>query len=464
MSLSSALMAGVSGLSANGSAMAAISNNISNVNTTAYKRTRSDFTAMINATGISRAYNAGGTIVSQRNLVSAQGSFNQTSVATDLALQGQGFFVVNTLPVADGSGNTVNFTRVGSFTPNEKGELVNQAGHYLQGWRVDSDGDYKSSSTDLGILENVNLNVASGLATASTTATILGNLRASQPVKAIEATYDPAVSANNMASGSVSPDASWSFQVYDSRGGIKSFTVALLKSDVPNEWHTEIYATRSGAINSGAPLSDGQVAVGSLVFSPDGKLDLALTSPSLLSPLVIDTFAPGPAPAGTVSWGEDTGVGAQTVLLELGQSPGASRTVTQFDSPTVQTSSTADGSLYGDVVGVEVDRDGFVSATYNNGLSRKIYKLPIATFRNPEALSPQAGGSYQVTRLSGNFDMKDAGIGGAGLVESNALEASTVDLGLEFSNMIITQRAYSASSKIITTADDMLEELIRMKR
>jgi flagellar hook protein FlgE len=267
-----------------------------------------------------------------------------------------------------------------------------------------------------------------------------------------------------MASGGVRADANWSFQIYDSRGGIKTFTVGLLKSATPNEWHAEIYAGTPGQINSGAPLVDGQVAAGKLVFTPDGRLDLTATSPELLAPLSIGAYAAGPAPAGTATWGEDTGIDAQDITLELGQTPGRTASITQFDSATAQTSSTADGSLYGEAVGIEVDRDGFVSATYNNGVSRKIYKLAIATFNNPDGLSPQDGGSFQVTRASGNFNLKEPGTGGAGFIEAGALEASTVDLALEFSNMIITQRAYSASSKIITTADEMMDELIRMKR
>jgi flagellar hook protein FlgE len=464
MSINSAMMAGVSGLIANSGAMAAISNNISNVNTTAYKRTRSDFTHLVNAQGLGTTYNAGGVKVAQRQLVSGQGSINQTNVATDLALQGQGFFVVNTAPREDQNASTVGFSRVGSFAPDQIGDLVNQSGHYLQGWRVDSNGDYQSSAGDLSLLENVNLNIASGLANASTQATIFGNLRASTPVRPVEATYGSGASATNMASGAVKADINWSFQIYDSRGGVKAFTVAMLKSSVPNEWHAEIYATTPGQINSGVPLVDGQVATGRLVFTPDGQLDVAATSPELLAPLSIGAFAAGPAAPGTVTWAEDTGIDAQDITLELGQTPGNTRSITQFDSPSAQTSSSSDGSLYGDVVGVEIDRDGFVSATYNNGVSRKIYKLAVATFTNPDGLAAQDGGAFQVTRASGNFNLKEPGVGGAGFIEAAALEASTVDLALEFSNMIITQRAYSASSKIITTADEMMDELIRMKR
>jgi flagellar hook protein FlgE len=464
MSINSAMLAGVSGLVANSSAMAAISSNISNVNTTGYKRTRTDFTRLVNAQGINTHYNAGGVTAAQRNLVRTQGDLAATGVTTDIALQGQGFFVVKTSKNDVLNPDRVNFTRVGSFTPNDDGDLVNQSGHYLQGWKVAADGTFKSSSGDLGLLETVNLTDISGTATASTKATINGNLRASQSVQPAEATYAAGTPLNNMASGAVRPDVNWTFQIYDSRGGLKTFNVALLKSDTANQWHAEIYAADPSQINSGAPLTNGQIAVGTLAFTPNGKLDLVATSASLRDQLDIGAFAAGPAAPGTVTWGVDTGIAAQKFSLEFGQALGQLGGITQYDSPSTITSTSSDGSLYGDVANVEVDREGYVSALFTNGISRKIFKLPVATFINPDGLNAEPGGAYRESDASGTFNLKEAGTGGAGLIESSALESSTVDLALEFSNMIITQRAYSASSKIITTADEMLDELIRMKR
>jgi flagellar hook protein FlgE len=464
MSINSAMLAGVSGLVANSSAMAAISSNIANVNTTGFKRTRTDFTRLVNAQGMTTTYNAGGVTASQRQLVRTQGELNATGVQTDMALQGQGFFVVKTSKNDVLNPDRVNFTRVGSFAANETGDLVNQSGHYLQGWKVAADGSVKSSSGDLSLLETVNLNAISGTASASKTAGINGNLKASQPVSAAAATYNAGTPADNMASGAVKPDANWTFQVYDSRGGIKTFNVALLKSAVANEWNAEIYASDPTQINSGSPLVNGQIATGKLVFTPDGKIDPVATSASLRGAISIDKFAAGPAAPGTVSWGVDTGIAAQKLTLEIGQTLGKEGGITQFDSPTSVTSTTSDGSLNGEVAGVEVDREGFVSAVFTNGATLRIYKLPVATFINPDELNAEAGGAYRMTNASGNFNLKDAGAGGAALIRSSSLESSTVDLALEFSNMIITQRAYSASSKIITTADEMMDELIRMKR
>lgn len=464
MSINSAMLAGVSGLAANSAAMAAISNNISNVNTTGFKRIRSDFTRMVDGAGGAVTSPSGGVTAAQRQLVRNQGALTSTGVATDLGLEGQGFFVVKPTNLGNLADTGALFSRVGSFAADQEGNLVNQSGHYLQGWKVADDGSFKSSSGDLALLETVSLNALTGVATPSTTAAINGNLKASETANAAAATYNASAAATNMASGTVTPDASWSFRIYDSLGGVKTFNVGLLKSQTANQWHAEIYAATAGTINSGAPLTNGQIAVGTLAFKPDGKLDTAATSPALLAAINIGASGPAPAPAGSVTWGASTGIAAQSLQLQLGQTAGKEGGITQFDSATSLTSAPSDGSLSGDIAGVSIDKDGFVSALFANGSSRKVYKLPIATFINPDGLGAETGGAYRMTPNSGAFSLKEAGTGGAGLVRSASLESSTVDLALEFSSMIITQRAYSASSKIITTADEMLDELIRMKR
>jgi len=113
---------------------------------------------------------------------------------------------------------------------------------------------------------------------------------------------------------------------------------------------------------------------------------------------------------------------------------------------------------------VEVDDQGFVYAKFSNGIIRKTYQVPIATFVNPNGLNVEAGGAYSVTPDSGGFTFNVPGTAAAGTIASSTLENSNVDLATEFTSLITTQRAYSASSKIITTADEMLDEAIRMKR
>lgn len=463
MSINNAMLAGVSSLIANSGAMAVVSDNIANVNTTAFKRNRTDFTRLVNPQSKSSTYNAGGVTAQTRQLVRSQGNLNSTATVTDLAISGQGFFAVSPLQTPGAAVNNVAFTRVGSFAANDEGNLVNQAGYFLQGWRVDPTGNVTTSPSDLSLLETVNISAISGTATPSTTAKINGNLKSTTPVSTAVSggTYNAAT--NNMASGAVTPDATWSFQIYDSLGGLRTFNVAMLKSATANQWITEIYASPASSVTTGAPLVNGQIATGTLAFTPSGQLDTTATTPALLAGFNLGAAAAGAPAAGTAKWATSTGLAAQTFTLDLGQISGEGG-VTQFDSPTAINSTTTDGSLFGDVSAVEITKDGYISAIFNNGVSKKIFKLPVATFINPDGLLADRGGVYRPTSDSGTFSLKDPGLGGAGVIASSSLESSSVDLALEFSSMIIIQRAYSASSKIITTADDMLDEVIRMKR
>jgi flagellar hook protein FlgE len=163
------------------------------------------------------------------------------------------------------------------------------------------------------------------------------------------------------------------------------------------------------------------------------------------------------------NWNDSLGVAAQTVALNLG-SPGAAGGFTQFASASALISSQVNGAVFGNVSGVQIDNNGFVTALFDNGIERKIFQIPVATFVNPAGLQAQSGNTYSVTNDSGPFNLKIANTGGAGKVEGSSLEQSTVDIAQEFTSLITTQRAYSASTKIITTADDMLTELIQIKR
>ena len=463
MSISSAMSAGVSALLANSTAMSVVSDNIANANTTAFKRNRADFTRLVNAQSSSVPYSAGGVSAKTRQLVAAQGNLSSTGTVTDLAISGQGFFAVSASQTAGAAADDIAFTRVGSFTPNDEGNLVNQAGFFLQGWPVSPLGVINTSPTDLTLLETVNINAISGTATPSTIAKITGNLKSTTPVSTAISGGTYNVATNNMASGAVTPDVTWSFQIYDSLGGLRNFTVGLLKSTTANQWTTEIYASPASTITSGAPLVNGQIATGTLAFTPTGRVDTVASSPALLAGFNIGAASGGPPAAGAVKWATATGLAAQNFRLDLGQinSQGG---VTQFDSASAITSTTTDGALFSDVRGVEISKDGFVTALFNNGVTRQLYKLPVATFVNPDGLRAESGGIYRPGDDSGTYNLKQAATGGAGEIKSASLESSTVDLALEFTNMITVQRAYSASSKIITTADDMLDEVIRMKR
>lgn len=454
MSINSAMLAGAAGMRANASALASISDNIANVNTVGFKRLRTDFTAMLTSQDRQTTYAAGGTISRSAPLMNEQGSTIASSVATHLAVSGNGMFVVRGRSEDATSRDPYYYTRAGQFTPDADGYLQNAAGYYLLGWPVDSSGVVNANPTDLNALESVRVSGIAGGAEATSRLSLSANLQSSQPVSAAAATYDATDSANNMASGAVSPDFQIPIQIYDSQGGLHTLTFSFLKQG-PNSWYAEIHLPSNQVVDA-APFVDGQLAAGVVSFTPFGQLDAGSSTLPL-------TLSIGETGTGGSEWDPSLGLATQTISLDMG-GPGTPGGLTNNDSPSVLGTSQIDGTPFGSLASVDVDDDGFVTAIFTNGLTRRIYQIPLATFGNTNGLISEHGGVYRLGPEAGALSMRGVGIGGAGNIKSRALESSTVDLAEEFSNLIMTQRAYSASSKIITTADEMLDELIRLKR
>ncbi len=460
MSIYGALFAGVSGLQANSQALGVISDNIANVNTTAYKRNLANFQTLVTGDSGPDFFSPGGVRASNRVLMDQQGLLQGSESPTDLAVSGNGFFVVSTAPATGSATDKFLFTRAGSFTKDNLGNLQNAAGYYLLGWPVAANGSVNTNSSDLTALKTVNIDQLGGTAEPTTTLTINANLQSSQAVSAQEATYASTVAGTNMASGAVTPDFQTSLQVFDSKGGFRTLTLSMLKSATANTWHAEVHVQPPADVVTGAGLVNGQVAVGDIAFTQNGLLDSTNTT----LPLSLDLLGSGTAPgAGQVAWGSSLGIAAQSVAVSLG-SANVSGGFTQFDSPSTLISSQVNGAIFGGLAGVNVDKSGFVTALFDNGVQRKIYQLPVATFVNPAGLSAQKGNAYELTNDSGPFNLKQAGSAGAGDISPQSLEASTVDIAEEFTSLITTQRAYSANTRVITTADDMLNELIQSKR
>ena len=479
MTISSALLAGISGLTANSSALASISNNIANVNTVGYKNEDTEFEDIVTSQAGERgAYTAGGVTTNTRQLITEQGETRTTDSPTDLAISGQGFFVTTTTPTDNSVTSLRDFTRAGSFTPDANGFLENSSGYYLQGWVADSNGDIETDPSDIAKLQTININSQAGSAGASTAVSINANVNAGQEVSAaagdpnatppVPETYDATSTTGSMATydaatgAGTKPDFKIPMTVVDSQGGRHSIVMDMLKSSTANQWNYEIVST-DGSITSGSPLHDGQIATGVLAFTPTGQLDPANTTgfPDSDSP-VLTIGASGTTPgAGQVSWNTSLGIAGQAISLNLGTAPGG---MTQFASDSVVTSTTDNGVVFGNLTSVDIDSSGYVTAKYDNGVTRKIAQVAIATFPNPDGLSAVSGDAWQVSRASGSYNLKTPGTGGAGAIAPSELENSTVDLSTEFTGLITTQRAYSASSKIITTADQMLQELIDIKQ
>ncbi|MDZ4692314.1 flagellar hook protein FlgE [Terricaulis sp.] len=435
MSIYTALRAGVSGLTANSSALAVISDNIANVNTVGYKRSGVDFSALVNAQNSNTTYNAGGVLPLTRQQISLQGSLEQSRSSTDLAISGDGFFIVSPNNQQLSNGGSVLFTRAGSFTIDANGYMVNAQGLFLQGWPVNSDGSVVSSPTSLSAIEPINISGVGGLAEPTGNVGINANLNSDQ------AAYVGAYTAGDMATGTVTPQFESSLEVFDSLGAPRSVAFGFMKTG-PNVWQVEAYARPNTNITGGG-ASGGLLASGTLTFNTDGTV-------ASVTGAIGSTF--------TIPWATSTGASAQDIDLDLESG------MTQFAKSFGVTSVTADGVPPGDLVGLVLEGDGFLTAQFSNGRARALYQIPLATFLNPNGLAPDQGGAFRTTLESGLYNINSANAGGAGRMVSGALEASNVDLAAEFTNLITTQRAYSAASRIITTADQMLEELLMIKR
>jgi flagellar hook protein FlgE len=474
MSINSAMRAGVSGLIANSAALAAISDNIANVNTVGYKRNQTDFTTIVTASSSTGTYSAGGVLSANHREVARQGLLQQTQSATDLGISGSGFFVVTDKSTDLTADDARLFTRAGSFQVDKQGYLRNSAGFYLQGWVADSDGDITNTS-NINALGSINVSAIGGVATPTTLASISGNLKADQPFSAAAlaavsggaGAYD-AATVNNMsnydpeAGTGVKPDYSIQFSVGDSKGVKHTMQLDFLRNadpTNPNTWYAEIHAIPETDIDG---ATNGHLVSGMVAFTSDGIFDPDPARSTLFADWTNPVINIGASddPAAPIKWAEALGSSAQDLRIELGVDPGY---MTQLATASTQ-SVTTNGTAFGGLSNIEVSEDGTVTANFDNGLSRRIAKVAVATFANPDGLTPASGNAFRASLNSGPYSLKSPGEAGAGSISPSMLEASTVDLSSEFTGLITTQRAYSASSKIITTADQMLEELLSIKR
>ena len=476
MSINSAMLAGVTGLLSNSQSLAAISDNIANVNTVGYKRAQANFQTLVSGRNTGSAYAAGGVTATTRRFITTQGLPTQSTRNTDLSISGNGFFVVTEKAENLTAADARSFTRAGSFQLDSLGYLRNDAGLYLQGWLTDANGVITTDPSDITRLQSINVSSVGGAAEQTTRVTVNANLDAGQDIspEVSGGTYDPTTNSMAMydpdAGTGVKPDFWIQVPVSDSKGGKRTIEIDFLRSTTPNQWYAEIRAVPASDVETGAGLTNGQLAVGMVAFTEDGRLDTSATFAAPLQPLFADwndpvidfgassDAAPG---AGGVKWATGLGIGDQGIRLELG---GAAGGITSFDSESILQSVSTNGTAFGNLTDIEIDDQGYVTAIFDNGISRQIAQVAVATFPNADGLIPTNGNAYRVSKDSGTYNFKTPGTGGAGYIAPATLEASTVDLSSEFTGLITTQRAYSASSKIITTADQMLEELLNIKR
>ncbi|MGD9510004.1 MAG: flagellar hook protein FlgE [Geminicoccaceae bacterium] len=444
MSLFGSLFSGVSGLNAQSRAMGMISDNIANVSTTAYKGAKAQFENLVTRSRGSSSYSPGGVRAQSFYTVATQGLIQSSASPTDVAISGAGFFVVTAPP--DGQGEQL-YTRAGSFTPDYQGDLRTTSGQYLQGWALDAN----EQIVDVNTLENVNIRSINGLAAATTNVEIGANLDAdATPYAGPLAAGDLAAWSASGGTAGVQPTVTRDVQVYDSLGRSHDLTLSFLRAGTANQWIVEVSAAVADIDPAVHP--NGLLASGTLSFNGDGSLAAASLTP------VLSGMPNAPV---DVQWAAADGADPSTLAFDFGEI-GSVEGVSQFASPTNVAFVNQNGAEVGELSAVSIDAEGYVIASFTNGEERRLYRLPIATFANPAALDPRSGNVYAQTDASGEFNLREAGAGGAGVVAPSALEAANVDLAEEFTKMIVTQRAYSANAKVINTTDQMLDELIRM--
>ncbi len=505
MALTSSLYSGVSGLVNMGNAMQVIGDNISNVNTTGFKAARATFQDIM-AQSINTA--RGGSQVGRGSSMSdvapqfIQGSFESTSSPTDLAIAGNGFFMVSNPKIE----NSIYYTRAGQFHVDKNGNLVNPAGLRVQGWDMEEqpDGTFEivGSIKDIEI-QNTSPPVATSLST------IAVNLDdGAKPVDSANRLYQSWNGSTGDPNGGLKQNVNYeyksTFKVYDSLGNTHELTVYFDKEiDDPNvqgdertwEFLVSMNPEEDKSGNAGTQNA-GKLMWGHIQFTPDGQIERIFdisryndtTEEDNLEahtdtnqafgdhnyPQIIAFFQP-PSGQQDPTTGLDTT--AQKIEFNYGahaQIDSGSHQVLSWAPETITTTQYANRSstLFYDQNGfgagflesLSVDAEGVISGSYSNGRIIALGQLALARFYSPSDLSKEGGNLWRETTASGTAITGPPRTNGLGSIAANALEQSTVDMGTEFVKLITTQRAFQANSRVITTTDDMLNELLNMKR
>jgi flagellar hook protein FlgE len=418
MSLYGMMRTGVSGMSAQAARLATVADNIANSNTTGYKRASTEFESVVLASS-GADYVSGNVETNVRYGISQQGSFKYTTSTTDLAVQGQGFFIVS------GASEGAYLTRAGSFVRDGDGNLVNAAGFTLMGYPVEAGGGATVVNGFAG-LEPVKLDSLALRAVPSTEGALSVNLPAgADPVAAAELP-----SANGSAS---TYSAKSSIVAYDNLGAEVVLDVYLSKL-ASGDWEMAVFDRATADATSGSfPYGSAALVTSTLSFS---STDGSLTSPSSVTI---------PVPNGL------------DLNLDISES---SQLATSFTVVKAE----IDGSAPSEVERFEISSGGVLSALYSNGSRADLYRIPLANVVSADNLRPVAGNVFTLSDESGDVLVGLAGAGGIGSIVSSALEQSTVDLGAELTTMIEAQRNYQANSKVVQTGAELMEVLVNLQR
>jgi flagellar hook protein FlgE len=424
MSLYGMMRTGVSGMSAQANRLSTVADNIANANTTGYKRSKTEFSSLVvpNTPGY---YNSGGVKTSVRYEVSKQGVLQYTTSGNDLAVNGSGFFVV------EGQNGTSNLVRAGSFVPDGQGRLVNAAGFYLMGYNY-ANGEPSAVANGFNGLEVVNIGAYELSVSPSTEGRILANLPSTA---AVVPTADLPSGNATMAKYSEKT----SLVVYDNLGAEILLDVYLTKKaptapSTDPTWEVTVFNQADASADTSFPYTNGPLETVTLDFDPtNGRLkdtsvkEIAFTIP-----------------------------GGQPFTLDL---KNLTQLATSFD-PEVP----ANGNGPSPIQSINIGGDGIVSAQYENGELKALYRIPLADVPSPDQLTVMPGNVYSLSPDSGAVRLGFPNSTGLGTVVSGALEGSNVDIAEELTDMIEAQRNYTANSKVFQTGSDLLDILVNLKR
>lgn len=451
MSISAAMQAALSGLAGQSTAIGYISDNVANATTVGYKKVESRFQTLITQSSAQANTHSPGGVLNQPFFANnAQGSIAQVSSTTSVAVSGSGFIPVSrSIGVNASTGlplfeTTDYYTRVGDFTQNSQGYLVNSSGYYLQGWRVDP----TSGAVDSSALTEIRV---SDLLDAPVQTSAI-NYSATLPSNATDTNGNlPATLTAN------------SIQIYDQLGNPQTLDLIWTRESA-NGWTLQINAN---------------TATGTQTFGPTTVQFGGVVGASSVTPGTISSLGDGLGGAGTggitgtvaTQAGDDAsftlsinfGSGEQAIRLDLGSFGNTSGT-TQYAGTALKLNDfDQNGVPQGNFKSLAIDENGKVSVTFDNGNVKTFYQIPLARFRDPTELDRVDGNAFTATPTSGVALLDYAG-GNGGSFVSSAIEQSNVDIAEEFSKMIVAQRAYSANARLVTVADDLLQETLNISR
>jgi flagellar hook protein FlgE len=416
MAIFAALSSGRSGLIVNGASLSVIGNNIANVGTVGFKGSRTEFTDLLSASAGGQLGKIGlGARIGAVRTLFEQGAIESTGRALDMAIEGEGFFVLR-----EGLGQV--YTRAGNFQKNADGTVTNELGDILQGMPLDQAGQ------PTGPLSDVNVAGLASQANPTSAISLSGNLDAASPGAG---PFD----GTSFASAYATSDFSTSVQVFDSLGGAHEMSLFFTKTGA-NAWqvHMGVDAGETGGTAGNLQLVNG--AGGTVTFNTDGSVASA---------------------AGLTATMTFSGAAAQNVALDMND-------FTQVSGSSGVSGVTQDGYGAGGLVSITVNSKGILTGTFDNGQTRPLFQLGIANFRNPEGLVPSGNQLYRASVDSGPAAVATAQSQGNGSIVGSALEQSNVQIAQEFIDLISTQKAFQANARVITASDQLLGDLINVIR